>query len=137
MKRISSKVGALTENRHCIKVSLLLCAALALGACTGTQVKDGASWAAGQALTIGLDAALGEPKYSTHDVYEPDEPVARDFVWEQWQETKRDAELAEYEQRKRRAESRAFQAEFDDFMQRLEEAEGMSANPPLSVLVSQ
>lgn len=127
----------MTGNRRNTRVSLLLCVSLSLGACTSTQVQDGASWAAGQAFAIGLDAALGEPKYSRHNVYEPDEPVARDFVWEQGQEVRADARRAENEQRERRAESRAFQAEFDEYMRRLEETERTPANTPTSILVSQ
>ena len=39
---------------------------------------------------------------------------------------------AEVERRERRAESRAFQAEFDEFMQSLETAEAQNDDPRLS-----
>lgn len=131
----------MTSIRRVYKLLPSVFAALALSACTSTQVKDGSSWAAREVATVAVDVALqvafGEPKYSADDVYEPDEPVRRDFAWEQWQEMRQDAHRAEVEERKRRAESRAFKAEFDEFMERLESAERTTQDPPLRIVVAE
>ena len=128
----------MTRNRQTFRLLPLLCAALALGACTSTQVKDGSAWAAGQIITNVLDIALDNDRdsYSEHEPG-PGLRAACDFACEIEREARVKNRIEEHERRMRRAESRAFQVEFDEFMNRLEAAERTSGDPPLRIVVAQ
>jgi len=121
------------EHRLDIQLLLTVILALALSGCTTTQARDGTKWAAGELIAVILDAATGSGKAEPRE-YEPGQRRYCDPFCEHREEVRRDAYVAEVERRQRLAESRAFQAEFDEFMRQLEEAERASASSPVSMV---
>ncbi len=113
---------------------MLAAAILALGGCTGTQVKDGANWAAEHLFVMALDVAFDHGNDKPRE-YKPGEWTPCDLACERRKEAWVDERLAEHERRKRRAESEAFRAEFDGFMRQLDETEQQSPYPPVSVII--
>lgn len=116
-----------------MKLLLLVIAVLALAGCSTTQVNEGTQWAAGQLITLVLHAAFDDDDDEPPE-YVPSAKAYCDKACREIQEARAEAYVAEIQRRERRAEARAFKAEFDDFMRQLEEAERASGDAPTSVV---
>ena len=118
-----------------MKRLIFVIAVLALSGCTTTQVNEGMQWAAGEIITNALDIAIGSGKGDERE-YEPGRYRPCDHFCEYQEEVRIEAAYAEHERRERRAEARAFKAEFDEFMTQLEEAERASTNSPVIIVTT-
>ena len=110
-----------------MKLLLIVIAVLTLTGCTATQVNEGMQWAAGEIITTALDIAIGSGKGDEREYDEQEYEQSRyrscyPFC-EFEEEARREADRAQREHCKRRAESRAFKAEFDAYMAQLEETQ--------------
>lgn len=112
-----------------MKRLIFVIALLAMSGCTTTQINDGTQWAAGQIITNALDIAFGsDKKYEReYEKYEQTKDRSCYPFCEYKEEARSKAESAERERRKRRAESRAFKADFDAYMAQLEETQQYEA----------
>lgn len=121
--------------------SLAVLAALSLlTGCTATQVKDASEYVAGSLLVMALDVALDGPERRSDVRRRREDNPANQWnnpclrACEQATELARERAIDDAERRKRRAESEAFQADFDEFMQALEEAEEHTGDPPSLIM---
>ena len=106
-----------------------------LTGCTTSQVKEGTGQVAGGLLMMALDIAFDGPERRLEERKQRE--AVPGYEWnpclracEQAGELAWERKKDDVERRKRRAESEAFQADFDAFMQALEEAEEQINDPP-------